>query len=506
MREVLRRRLAGTFAVAALALPSPVLMGDWPDPSLVRTDEGQVAVMTSGGWAPTFRILRSDNLRTWRIHSAVFYERPRWARRDFWAPEITRLSNGRYAVFYSAMPRRRDTWLCLGVATAAVPEGPWTDLGRPLRCGRQGAIDPFPVRDERGALHLLWKSDGNQFGLPTSIHAQRLREDGLRLLGRSRELIRNDRPWEGSVVEAPTVIRRPDAFYLLYSANGCCTRRCNYAVGVARAKRLIGPWRKFEGNPILRGGNGWRCPGHVGLADQGIGGLFAVFHAFREGRERLVGRQVLAAPISFRLDGWPVIGNGAPPPPSPGGQGHGFADAFPGPALAPEWEWPFQRTPGFKAQNGLLLGSPRVSRDRVDGAVLSRRIGTARYNAYATIDRRSLAGSERAGLASYRNRTQAIGAAAGTKDVIVWRRGRGGFRTLFRAPLPRSVPVALRLLARGRGVIFERSFDGRTWRPIGRGVRSPVREAARMALTAGGARRAKVRFLGSGLEELLPEP
>jgi len=495
------------LAIAALALPSPVLTGDWPDPSLIRADGEQVAVTTSGPWAPSMRIMRTTDLTRWRITGAVFRRPPRWVKRNFWAPEIIRLGDG-YAVFYSALPRRRKTWFCLGVATAPTPEGPWRDRGRPLRCGRSGSIDPFPTRDEQGRLHLLWKADGNQFDRPTPIFAQRLREDGRKLLGRPRELIRNDRPWERKVVEAPAVIRRPDGFfYLLYSGNLCCTRRCSYAVGVARAPRLLGPWRKYSGNPILRGGNGWRCPGHPGIAEDDEGGLTAVFHAFRGGDGFLTGRQLLTAPLTFGAEGWPAIGEGRPPALAPGAASASFTDDFAGP-LAPEWEWPMERVPGIRTAGGLVLRAARRDRGsgeegtRTDAGVLVRRIGSSSYTATAVLDRAGLRGEARGGLAAYRGGPDAIGLATGRARAFVWERAGGRFRRLASVRAPRSPSVHLRMLARGRRYLFEVSPDGSTWRRVGRTVRGAGRDTTRLALTAGGQRRAAVRFASAALEEL----
>ena len=171
------------------------------------------------------------------------------------------------------------------------------------------------MRDERGRLYLLWKEDGNEFRRPTPILAQRLSEDGRRLRGRPRELIRSREPWEGRIVEAPTVVRHGGYFYLFYSANRCCTEECAYAVGVARSPTLLGRWERYPGNPILRDGNGWRCPGHVSLVADAGGSLKALFHAFRTGAGVLIGRQLLVDDVTFGQDGWPRIGAGVPAPP-----------------------------------------------------------------------------------------------------------------------------------------------------------------------------------------------
>ena len=311
-----RQGLSTSLAVAAMALPSPLLAGDRPDPTVLRADDGEyVTATTSGGWAPSFRVLRSPDLRPWRTTGEVFRRPPRWVQSHFWAPEMTRLGGG-YAIFYSALHRSSRRWFCLGVATAPTPEGPWRDRGRPLRCGTNGSIDPYPVRDEAGRLNLLWKADGNQFARPTPIFAQRLREDGMQLLGRPHELIRNDRAWEGRVVEAPAVLSRPDGYlYMLYSAGLCCTKRCHYKVGVARARRLFGPWRKYAGNPILVGGNGWRCPGHTGVDRRRGGGAHRALSRL-PGRARAP-RRAPAAGRSADLRPDRVAGDRRRPPPGP---------------------------------------------------------------------------------------------------------------------------------------------------------------------------------------------
>jgi len=502
-----RRSLSQTLAVLALAVPSPVLAGDWPDPTAIFADGEYVALTTSGEWAPSMRVLRSPDLQQWRITGAVFPRPPRWVQSTFWAPEITRLGN-RYAVFYSALPKTSETAYCLGVATAPTPEGPWRDLGRPLRCGESGSIDPFPVRDEQGRLNLLWKSNGNRFGRPTPIYAQRLSEDARRLLGRPRELIRNDRPWERKVVEAPAVIRRDDGFfYMFYSGALCCTPPCQYAVGVARSRRLLGPWRKFSANPILRGGNGWRCPGHASIADDGAGNLTAVFHAYQSGEGFLAGRQLLTAPVTFGLDGWPSIGDGRPPAPVPGAASTAFSDSFTGP-LATEWEWQLHRVPGrATGPGGLSLRAPARERDgdpvggRLDGGLLARRVGTVRYTATVVIDRGTLRGHETGGLSSFKNDRELIAVSADRRRVVVWQRNKGRSRLLASAPAPASAQVHLRMVARGRLFTFEVSPDGIAWRRVGRTMRTPVTETARLALTAGGERRASVRFVSADLVE-----
>src|SRR5262249_54048253 len=159
------------------------------------------------------------------------------------------------------------------VATADKPAGPYSDRG-PLVCQDAGSIDAMPVLDEKGERYLVWKEDGNSRNLPTPLWAQKLSEDGAKLIGERKEILRNDAAWENNLVEGPSILRRGEYFYLFYSGNACCGRRCNYALGVARSKALLGPWEKNPANPILAGNDDWKCPGHGSIVTDQEGRAF----------------------------------------------------------------------------------------------------------------------------------------------------------------------------------------------------------------------------------------
>lgn len=60
------------------------------------------------------------------------------------------------------------------------------------------------------------------------------------------------------VVEAPWIVKPPGSafYYLFYSAAHCCDGSGSYAVGVARATTITGPYEKYNGNPIIRSNTG----------------------------------------------------------------------------------------------------------------------------------------------------------------------------------------------------------------------------------------------------------
>ena len=251
---------AAPKALAPTPIANPVLAGDYPDPSVTKVGNTYWATATSSNWGPTFPLLKSTDLQHWSLVGHIFPgERPAWADYYFWAPEIGHDPNGKTYVFYTAHQRGGN--LAVGVASADRPEGPYQDHG-PLVGQPDGSIDGFPVQDENGQPYLLWKEDGNSVQKPTPIWAQRLSADRTKLVGEKTELFRNTAPWEGNLVEGPSVVRHDGYFYLFYAANGCCGGTCTYGTGVARAKNLLGPWEKYDRNPILTKGDAWTCPGH----------------------------------------------------------------------------------------------------------------------------------------------------------------------------------------------------------------------------------------------------
>ena len=387
--------LPGAAPARAAAFANPVIPGDHPDPTIMRDGGAFYASATSSSWAPIFPIFRSADLVNWEQVGAVLARAPRWATGKFWAPELVRWGRRVFA-FYSAS--RHGGRPCIGVATARRPEGPWTDGGKAL-CVPGGTIDPAPVTDTDGSRWLVYKRLGTGGG----IWAVRFSTQRLRAVGHHTKLIEPDAPWEQGVTEGPSLVHRPDGWYLFYAGGHCCRPPCTYAESVARAPALLGPYVKAS-RRLLRGDGVWKCPGHGTLVDLGPGGLFLLHHAYRAADTFDERRSVLLDPVAFGPDGWPVIGDsgepaasaasplGAPQAARPGV----FADRFAGRALLPGWEWPFNRIPRTRVTgSGLDL---RCRRSRAAPDFVARQVPDDRYAAAATLDLRALHGSAAVGL------------------------------------------------------------------------------------------------------------
>ena len=79
------------------------------------------------------------------------------------------------------------------------------------------------------------------------------------------------------VAEGPTVFKKNDRYYMLYSANDF--RNPDYAVGYATSTSPLGPWKKAEDSPIIsRSNTGENGSGHGDLIKNENGELFYVFH------------------------------------------------------------------------------------------------------------------------------------------------------------------------------------------------------------------------------------
>lgn len=200
--------------------------------------------------------------------------------RCVWAPQVTKVASG-YTLYYTARDEASQKQ-CIGVSRAKNPNGPFTPVGSaPLICPSEqgGAIDASTYQ-AGGKLWLLWKIDGNCCNLPSRVIIQPLTPDGTRLTGRPTQLITNDQPWEGAVVEAPTLVRHGGTYYLFYSANDFAGG--NYRTGYATASTPTGPFTKATTELMTsdRFGGDVRGPGGQDVFETVDGGTAIVYHGW----------------------------------------------------------------------------------------------------------------------------------------------------------------------------------------------------------------------------------
>ena len=315
----------GLFSGQDTAFSNPVLDADFPDPAVLRAPDGYYyayATQTErdGKWI-NLQVARSSDLRRWQHLGDALPTKPGWASRtqDFWAPHVHRVGDT-YYLYYSAEPDAALTddkrGLCLAVATAGGPLGPFVDMGKPLLCGESFVnIDPFAYDDPATGKRLLYWGSGFQ-----PIKVQELGPDRMSFAPGSKPVdlvpaVKSDDPNEyQKLVEGAWVERRGGWYYLFYSGDNCCGPKAHYAVMIARSRSATGPFVNAPDKVILEKYAIWNAPGHNSVATDRRGRDWIVYHAVDVRRPRVkptdevnTRRVMLIDPIDWS-SGWPVVG------------------------------------------------------------------------------------------------------------------------------------------------------------------------------------------------------
>lgn len=288
---------------------NPVIRGDFPDPTIIRVGEDYYASGTSSDFVPCYPLYHSRDLINWKQIGSIFNQPPKWAKGDFWAPELF-YRKGVFYVYYTAR-RACDNVSCIGVATTSDLTKGFEDHGIIIEWGKE-AIDAYVFEDEDGSLYISWKAYGLE-DHPIEILACQLSKDGLSTVGKPFSLT-NNKFEVNAGIEGQCMVKHGKYYYLFYSVGGCCDNKCDYRVGVARSLSLQGSWEPFSGNPILQGGGLWRCPGHGTIVRTREQRYFYLYHAYHFYDFEFVGRQALLDEVLWdKKSEWPYFKYGRMP-------------------------------------------------------------------------------------------------------------------------------------------------------------------------------------------------
>jgi arabinan endo-1,5-alpha-L-arabinosidase len=310
---------------------NPVLDTDFPDPTVLLAPDGYYYAYATQtryeGQILNFQVARSANLVDWEHLGEALPQKPAWAANSqrFWAPDVSRHPDGRYLLYFSAQPNDPSAALCLGVATALSPAGPFVDSGQPLLAGGGGFenIDPMRfVEPDTGRQLLFW---GSGFG-PLRVRA--LADDGLSFAPGSEETIivtprsATDYASYGYLIEGSWVHYHAGWYYLFYSGDNCCGPDARYAVLVARARKAAGPYETLAqatgtAGTVLNENDDWQAPGHNCIVTDAAGQDWMFYHAIDRrqptfdaiNNEQGYSRRVLLLDkVVYDEAGWPHIG------------------------------------------------------------------------------------------------------------------------------------------------------------------------------------------------------
>ncbi len=325
-----------TLSLTATAQPrytNPILHMDYSDPDVCRVGEDYYMTASSFNCFPGLPILHSRDLVHWKLVGAAladyepeFHTSVQHAK-GVWAPAI-RYHDGWFYIFCGDPDRG------IFMVRTQDPCGTWEEPVWVVKA--KGFIDPCPLWDEDGTAWLSHAAAGSRAGLKSVVFIAPMAPDGSHLLGPSR--IVYDGHLTQPTIEGTKLYKRDGWYYIFAPAGGVKTGWQT----VLRAKHPYGP---YEERIVMASAKGTINGPHQGGWVETPSGESWFLHFQDKGA---YGRIVHLQPMTWRPDGWPLIGE------DPDGDGIG----------QPVKSWPAPGadaavTPGTAA--AVMPGSDRAS-------------------------------------------------------------------------------------------------------------------------------------------------
>ncbi|WJH34961.1 family 43 glycosylhydrolase [Paenibacillus sp. CC-CFT747] len=279
------------------------------DPSVLKASDGQYYLYPTSG----FKVWSSTDLFHWELAGSVWPEGT-WGKSAYWAPEVVE-HDGKYYMYYTASIGDSADKKYVGVAIGDSPTGPFKDIGHPIH-QQFPHIDGHLFQDDDGRKYLYFSraaSHNEVDGLKQSwTYVAELNDDMISLKSDPVFLIKAEQDWELQSLpenmiwnEGPEMIKHNGLYYLMYSANSYA--RPQYSVGYATSTSPMGPFVKYENNPILSREE-WvgtiSGPGHHHFAKSPDGQeLIMVYHTHVDPILAGGNRQIYIDRMGFREDG-----------------------------------------------------------------------------------------------------------------------------------------------------------------------------------------------------------
>lgn len=273
--------------------PSPQIATDFPDPSILQDADGKWYAFATAGNGKHIQAAESSHPRgpwKWLDVDLLPDDGPWTNNMNTWAPDIRRMDDGTYVMYFSGQVKASPAHHCIGTATAETILGPYTPSKEPFACDVTvgGSIDPAGFQDADGKRYVVYKIDGNSIGrgglclngiapfVPTPILLQEVGQDGLTKIGDPIQILDRE-DVDGPLVEAPSLLRTEDGVYVLFFSSGCFTSP-TYNVDYAVADSVQGPYIRSPSGPLVRTNDafGLTAPGG---ATPVVDGSSIVFHA-----------------------------------------------------------------------------------------------------------------------------------------------------------------------------------------------------------------------------------
>ena len=244
-------------------------------------------------------VYTSDDLVNWKEAGMALSKNDSYGDHWFWAPEIYRVGD-RYLMYYTAAEH-----IC--VAESSSPLGPFVQREQQPMYTSERAIDNSLFIDDDGTPYLFF----DRFNDGLNVWVAELEPDFQTIKPATlRPCIKQSQKWEfEGVNEGSFVIKHDDRYYMTYSGNGYTCPE--YGIGVATASSPLGPWTKYEANPVFQFPvtekyGRLEGVGHSAMFRDKDGNLRIVFHAHKA-PGRVHPREMYISTVSFTGDSVPVM-------------------------------------------------------------------------------------------------------------------------------------------------------------------------------------------------------
>ncbi|HZH94293.1 MAG TPA: family 43 glycosylhydrolase, partial [Flavisolibacter sp.] len=285
-----------------------------------------------------------------------------------------------------------------------------------------------------------------------------MNEERTALLGEKKELFRNDKGWEGNLVEGVSMIKKGEYYYAFYAGAGCCGSGCDYQTGIARSKTLLGPWEKYDKNPVLTNDNEWKCPGH-GTPVEKDGKYYFLYHAYDKETDVYTGREGLLIEFRFTPDGWIEF---VKKEENNDVAVTSLTDDFNGKVLANHWQWSVFQPAVYKQKRRRLqlAATPSPS-----GAYLGTKTTSGTYT--ATVEVQTKRTNAIAGLGIIGDDKNTVSVILDGNVLKVQQLKDGKDSVYHQQPIDSRKKLYLQVqVTGGRNASFLYSNDGNTFQPL----------------------------------------
>ncbi|MFC6021950.1 family 43 glycosylhydrolase [Plantactinospora solaniradicis] len=299
-----------TPGVPPAAYPAPQrVTGDVGvhDPTIIRRPTGGYLLAHTGD---NVALKTSTDRVAFRNAGAVFPSGAPWTTtytggsRNLWAPDIS-FHNNRYYLYYSASTFGSNRSAIFLATSSTGASGSWTDQGLVIESRTSdnfNAIDPNLVVDDQGRWWLSFGSFWSGLKMVALDPATGKRSDST---------IRSIAGRNGGAIEAPTVFKRGNYYYLYVSFDRCCQGASStYRVMVGRSTSVTGPFVDRNGTALTSGGGTQVLASHGDIHGPGhqtvlpdTDGDALVYHYYANNGASLLGINR----IGYDSAGWPFV-------------------------------------------------------------------------------------------------------------------------------------------------------------------------------------------------------